>query len=298
MAIIYNDYIDGTGNGPTWHVKIRPPSRIVRPYYRETALAAELIWEKKLGKIHVCLSGGMDSEYALAVFQSLGMEAIPVILRTKYNAHDIKYAFKYCENNNLSPIVIDLDFDYFVKSGQFLDIATKTNCAAYQYIATMWLTNLIGGTVITGETDPHLYLGKDGKWYVDEIEPVFCHLKYYEMNDIHTMPYMIRHSPEQFLAFLLEPTIKKLVNNEIPGKTGSYSSKVHVYNNQVKFKIEDRKKQNGYEVVETSPIFQHPDMQLVKSWKDKFWGSSNFEYNYLVNTLLAGEIAEGTNGQD
>ena len=171
MAIIYDNYIDGTGNGPTWHVKIRPPSRIVRPYYRETALAAELIWEKKLGKIHVCLSGGMDSEYALAVFQSLGMEAIPVILRTKYNAHDIKYAFKYCENNNLSPIVIDLDFDYFVKSGQFLDIATKTNCAAYQYIATMWLTNLIGGTVITGETDPHLYLGKDGKWYVDEIEP-------------------------------------------------------------------------------------------------------------------------------
>jgi hypothetical protein len=297
MAIIYDNYIYGTGNGPSWHVKIRPPVRPVKSYYEETVIAAEMLYEQKRGKIHVCLSGGMDSEYALAVLQSLGMEVVPVILRTKYNAHDILYAFTYCLDHKLTPLVIDLDFDKFVESGQFLEIATSTNCAAYQYIATMWLTSQIDGTVVTGETDPHMYL-RDGKWYIDEIEPVFNHLTYYQMHDIHTMPYFVRHTPEQFLAFLTDPTMQKLANNQISGKTGSYSSKIHVYNNQDVFKLEQRKKQNGYELVETSEIFQHPDMQLVKSWKDKYWGSSDFEYNYLINTLLAGNIAEGTNGQD
>ncbi len=30
------------------------------------------------------------------------------------------------------------------------------------------------------------------------------------------------------------------------------------------------------------PIFNHPDIQLVNSWKYKWWGSSNHEYFKLI----------------
>lgn len=296
--ILLDNYIRYSGSGSTWQVEIYPPTRPVKSYYEETVLAAEMIWEAKQGKIHVCYSGGMDSEYALSVFLSLGMDVQPVIIRTQYNDHDTKYAFKFCEERNIKPVIVDLDYDKFVTSGEFLQIAESTQCAAYQYMATMWLTKQIDGTVITGETDPHMFLHTDGKWYIDEIQPVFDHLKYYELHGIHTMPYMIRHTPEQFLSFLIDPTMLKLASNQLPGKTGSYSSKVHVYNNQDKFKIEQRVKQNGYEVIEKSPIFEHPDMQLVRGWKDSKWGSSNFEYNELIGTMLSGNIARGTNGQN
>ena len=288
IDLIYNNYLKISGSGPTWDVKINSPSRIPKTYYEETAIAAEMIWAQKQGPIQLCYSGGLDSEYVLCVFLELGMDIQPVIMRTQYNHPETQYAFKLCENKNIKPIVIDLDYDDFVESGKFLKIAEDTKCGAYQYVANMWLTSQLDGTVLTGDSNPHLFLNEDKIWYVDEIEPTYRQFDYFNKNNIYGTPFFISYTAEQYLAFLLDPTIKKLANNEIPGKTGSHSSKVHVYNNQDKFKLEPRTKLTGYELVEKSPIFNHPDMQLVNSWKNTYWGSSNHEYYSLTDALLKG----------
>lgn len=284
MNHLRNNYVTFNGNGPTWSVSFIKASRPVKSFYAETVETAEIIWAERKGDIHLCYSGGLDSEYVLSVFQSLGMKIKPVIMRTQYNYPETKYAFKYCEERNITPIVIDLDYDKFVRSGEFLEIATKTKCSAYQYIANMWLTSQIDGTVITGDSDPHLFL-KENKWYVDEIEPTYRQFEYFKQNNIDGTPFFLSYTIEQYLSFLLDPTMQRLANNEIPGKTGSYSSKVHVYNNQNNFVLEQRTKLTGYELVENSPIFNHPDIQLVNSWKDTMWGSCNFEYYSLINRL-------------
>lgn len=284
MNLIHNNYLVSSGSGSTWNVEITKPNRPTKSYYEETNIVAEMIWAQRQGTLYLCYSGGLDSEYVLSVFTELGMNIQPVIMRTQYNHPEIKYAFKYCEAKNISPIVIDLDYDNFIESGAFLEIATETKCSAYQYIANMWLTSQLDGTVITGDSDPHLFLD-DGKWFVDEIEPTYRQFDYFKNHNIHGTPFFLSYTAEQYLSFLVDPTIKRLANGEIPGKTGSYSSKVHVYNNQDKFQLEQRTKLTGYELVEASTIFNHPDMQLVNSWKETLWGSHNFEYYSLVHRL-------------
>lgn len=284
MLLLHNNYIQTKGNGPTWNVEITNPSRPVKSYFEETSTVAEMIWAQKQGNLFLCYSGGLDSEYVLAVFRTLGMPIRPVIMRTQYNHHETQYAFKYCEENSIIPVVIDLDYDKFIESGEFLKIATEYKIAAYQMPSNMWLTTQIDGTVITGDSDPHLFLN-EGKWFVDEIEPVYTQFEFFRKNNIYGTPFFLSYTPEQYFAFLTDPTMQQLANNQIPGKTGSYSSKVHVYNNQNHFKLEQRVKKHGYEIVEQSPIFNHPDIQLVNSWKDKWWGSCNYEYFQLIERL-------------
>lgn len=284
MNLLHNNYITSSGSGSTWNVEITGPSRPTKSYYEETVIAAEMVWAQKQGELHLCYSGGLDSEYVLSVFRTLGMPIRPVIMCTQYNHLETRYAFKYCEENSITPIVINLDYDNFIESGKFLEIATETQCSAYQYIANMWLTSQLDGTVITGDSDPHLFL-ENNKWFVDEIEPTYTQFDYFKKHNIHGTPFFLSYTAEQYLSFLADPTIQRLANNEIPGKTGSYSSKVHVYNNQNKFQLEQRTKLTGYELVEASPIFNHPDMQLVNSWKQTMWGSCNFEYYSLLYRL-------------
>jgi hypothetical protein len=283
--LLYDNYLQTSGNGPTWKVEISNPSRFIKSYYEETVNVAEILWSQKQGNLFLCYSGGLDSEYVLSVFKSLGMPITPVIMRTQYNHHETQYAFKYCDENSITPVIIDLDYDKFVESGEFLKIATEYKIAAYQLPSNLWLTTQIDGTVITGDSDPHLFLHNDNKWYVDEIEPVYAQFEFFKKNNIHGTPFFLSYTSEQYFAFLTDPTMLSLARNEIPGKTGSYSSKVHVYNNQNRFKLEQRVKKHGYEIVEQSPIFNHPDIQLVNSWKDKWWGSSNHEYFQLIEGL-------------
>jgi len=254
MKLLHSNYLKSSGNGSTWNVEISSPVRPISSYYDETVAVAEIVWSQKQGNLFLCYSGGLDSEYVLSVFKSL-------------------------------PVVIDLDYDKFVESGEFLKIATEYKIAAYQLPSNLWLTTQIDGTVITGDSDPHLFLHNDNKWYVDEIEPVYAQFEFFKRNNIHGTPFFLSYTSEQYFAFLTDPTMVALARNHIPGKTGSYSSKVHVYNNQNRFKLEQRVKKHGYELVEQSPIFNHPDIQLVNSWKDKWWGSSNHEYFKLIESL-------------
>lgn len=294
MEFTHNNYIRSFGNGSNWGIEMRPPTRPVKSYYEETVLAAEMIWSQKQGKLYVTYSGGLDSEYTLSVFLSLGMNITPVILNTQYNRHETKYAFAFCKNKNIIPVIVDLDYDKFVESGEFLKISESVESAAYQVAANAWLTSQVDGTIITGDAEPHLWLNDDQKWYLDEREPLHSLFKYFTKYNVCGTPWFLSYTPEQFLAFLIDPTMRSLANNEIYGKKGTHSSKVHVYNNQTVFQLEQRVKQSGYEIFEISPIFNHPDVRTVDSWKNKWWGNVNLEYTELVQKLLSGETVYGT----
>lgn len=286
MNFLLNDYMRSSGNGTTWHVDIDSPSRPVKSYYEECCIAAEMIWAQKTGKLHLTLSGGLDSEYVLAVFCSLGMKIHPVIMRFTqgYNEHDITNAFKYCANNNIDYTVIDLDFDRFVDSGEMLEIATAAKCSAYELPASVWLAKQLDGTVLTGNDPPHMKRVNDN-WYLDEEEIIHSQFNMWRQYGIEGTPFFLSYTAEQMFSFLIEPTIVDLAHDRIEGKTGTNSTKVNVFNNGTGFNLVNRQKYAGYEKIYNETIGKHPDMLKVLSYRDHWYGTSDHEYFDIVNRL-------------
>lgn len=293
MDLLHNNYMRSEGHGPTFCVEIDPPSRPVKTYFEETVIACEMLWDRKEGPLQLCLSGGLDSEYVLAVLLGLGMKVEPVIMRTKYNNHETKFAFKFCYENNLDPTIIDLDYDKFISSDQYVEIADTMKCADWRIPANMWLAEQLTGTVITGNDPPHMKLNKqDNLWYLDEEEIIHSQLRYWKIKGIKGTPFLLSYTPEMMLSFLIDPTMEKLANHGFPGKQGTNSTKVHVFNNSSGLNLEQRVKKHGYEFVEQYPIFKHPNIELIKSWGSKWKGTSDHQYHTVIEKLKSGKSSK------
>jgi len=66
---------------------------------------AKLIADKYTN-LHLCLSGGLDSEFVAVVLLRNRIPFVPVILSTRNN-HESWYAFKFCDEHKLTPVVFD-----------------------------------------------------------------------------------------------------------------------------------------------------------------------------------------------
>jgi hypothetical protein len=76
--------------------------------------------------------------------------------------------------------------------------------------------------------------------------------------------------------------MKKLAEHGFPGKLGNNSTKYLVYNNGSGFNLTNRKKFTGYENIEQSPIFQHPNLQFFQNQGTEWWGVYAIEYFKLI----------------
>ena len=276
-----------SGHGETWHVEIDPPSSPVESYYKECCISAEMIWAERQGELNLLYSGGLDSEYVLCVFRSLGMKIKPAIMRFTqgYNQPDVDNAIRFCTDRNIDYELVDLDFDHFVDSGELLEMASAAGCCAYEMPAAVWLAKQLDGTVLTGNDPPHLKR-VDEVWYLDEEEIIWSQFNFWQREVIYGTPFFLSYRAEQMLSFLLEPTIVDLTKDRFPGKMGTNSVKVHVFNNGTDFNLRNRYKLTGYEFMyEGSEISKHPDIQTLLSWRKDWLGSSDHEYNKIVSHL-------------
>ena len=251
-------------------------------YYQETLNAFEHIVSLKQGKLYLLYSGGVDSEYALSVLLSMGIEVTPVIIKLNpnYNLHEIQYAFKFCESKNLTPLVIDIDFNQFVKSGKILDLARSMNINIFHYSATAYAASMLDGTVLLGDGEPYIRLVDSTNWNVEVYEYEFGIGNHFINQGIHGTPYLLRYTPEMMASFLNSSRIQELASNKHPGKLGSHSSKVFVYNEHSNFNLEIRTKQHGYEVIEQSEIFKHEVFGEFSPWSAGSKYSKNY-YEFL-----------------
>jgi len=282
MQFLKNNYLRTVGNGPTFNVEIDLPSNKTANYHQVSKQVAEQVYENKQGKLYLMYSGGVDSEYALNVFLSLGIDITPVIIKLtpNYNIHDIQYALDFCQNKNLKPLIIDIDFDNFIKSGKCIEIALASKCAAFQLTPTFHGVSQLDGTVVMGSHGPpHMKKLDSGEWVVDELEIFYSVLTHFKVNKIHGCPFFLAHTPEQYLSFLLHPIMQDLANNKIPGKLGNHSTKGLVFNQISGFELQRRPKYTGYETIESAEIFKHENIKWFDTVKDKWWGV--YEENYF-----------------
>lgn len=271
IPLLKNNYIRHCGSGSEFKIDIDPLSKIHGNYYQESVLAAQEIYDKKTGQLYILYSGGIDSEYALSVFLELGMGITPVVIRfnNEYNAHDLKYALDFCQSKNITPKIIDIDFDWFVESGKILEIATKSKSSVYHRPATAYAAGMIDGTVICGDGEPYIRLNSDNVWKIEIDENDYSVYNYMKMNNIPGTIHFNRYTAGQYAAWITDPRMKELAEHQHIGKLGSNSSKHIIYNRHSPFKLKERQKFTGYEKIDTSPIINHPNIiELHRRGKD------------------------------
>jgi hypothetical protein len=66
--------------------------------------------------IYVAMSGGIDSEFVARTFLELGIPFTPIIFKVEdLNELDIWWAFKWCRENHIEPIVVEVMGDQWVE---------------------------------------------------------------------------------------------------------------------------------------------------------------------------------------
>ena len=285
----HNNYIKSYSTEDDFRVEIEYISAgTTKSYYEETKIAAEIIWANKLGPLYLFYSGGKDSEYVLQIFKTLGMDIKPVIISHQYNQHDVKYAFDFCNANNIKPLIIKEDFDKFVNSERFNDVVECYHYGYYHYVNICYWMTQIDGTFLAGSANPHLVKGIDKQWYIFTQESNVALGEFIKKKKLHGTHCFLSYTAEQMLGFINEPVIVDLVNDRIPGKTGSESSKNLIYNKQNDFVIPDRPKYDGFELIEKNEIFNHPNMKLIIPTKKEQMRYCLLEHTELINAFTTG----------
>lgn len=99
-------------------------------------------------RLYLSYSGGLDSEYVLKIFNKAGISITPVIVSTEFNQQEVKYAIKYCKNNNIDYRIIELEAEKFVEKLYYKTYAKGL------YTLLGGVPDLVhdyyGGVVITG----------------------------------------------------------------------------------------------------------------------------------------------------
>lgn len=285
VSLTHNDYFTTKGTGTSWTVNLKKcTNKTVQDFHKECIRSAHLIYENSSSPIVLLYSGGLDSEFMLNVFKEANIPfKTAIISYGEYNKHDTKFAFEYCQYNNITPIVVDINMDRFISSGKIYDIANSVNCCAYQMPSVMYGISKLDGTVIMANGEPYLK-NYNGNWVYQETERVNSYMKWYKKEGINGTPDFLRFTPETTLSFLLEDRIKELVQNKHPGKLSTRTSKHFIYSKNYKFN--PRPKYTGWEKLERiSPIMTeiHTNFENLVELNN---GVFEENYNELITKLL------------
>jgi hypothetical protein len=296
IELFKNNYLQTSGSGHSWHVKIDPPTRRVKSYYEETVETIEYVYANRTGKFTVFFSGGLDSQYVCEVLLKLGIDFDVVIIElqsssgTIYNHHDIRWAYDFCHAKNLNPKTYDLDFDRFIKSDSIIDFAMSIRSGCSPLLPTLHVMNQIDGFILIGLDPPLLRYEQDKNcWFFEELELIHMIIRFFKKYNVQGCPYVLEYSAEMLLAFLLDPTTVKLGTNQLDSNLGPHEVKSHVFNNGsgLNMPVYDNKVRVKYHGHEKLPetIKQHPHFRSLNTLLPLCSGEYLEPYQHLVKRL-------------
>lgn len=286
IKLTHNDYFTTTGTGLSWKVHINKcTKKHIEDFHNELVNAAKIIYDQADSKIILMFSGGLDSEYMLNIFKKAKIPFdVAIISYGKYNDHDTKYAYDYCNNHNITPTIVDVDIDSFIKSGKISEIANSVKCCAYQMPSMMYGLTKLDGTIIMASGEPYIK-NFDGIWRYEETERVNSYMRWFEKNNIEGTPDFLRYTPEATLAFLKEPRVIDLVNNKIPGKLSTRTSKHSIYSKN--YTLEPRPKFTGWEKIEETDLMKEDVFSVFEDLRNNHNGVFELKVNELEDILKA-----------
>ena len=262
-----------------WVVEYGRCERSVGTFREECLLNARQIYKDAKDNVVLLFSGGVDSEVAFRSFLRSDTPFSVAILRFKYdlNIHDISYAVIICERFGVPYRIYDLDIIEFWNT-RLLEYADPTYCISPQLLSTMWLADQVEGYPVLGSGE--CLLVKDvpddyvpgvspylpSEWSLHEKEKIAAWYRHFIVKKRKACPGFFQYTPEVMLAYLKDPFVEKLVNNEMIGKRNTESTKLEIYKNH--FDLLDRPKFSGFERV------QEFDAQFRNILSERFPGTN------------------------
>lgn len=284
-----------------WTVEYGRCKRNPNNFKLECLETARQIFQDADNQIVILFSGGVDSEVVVQSFLMAGIPFKVAVLRFKngLNQHDISYAIKFCERNEVKFDIYELDILRFWEN-QLFEYADPTQCVSPLLLSTMWLVDQIDGYPVIGsgecllvkEREPDYVPGVSpylkSPWSLWEKEKIAAWYRHFIVRRRNGCPGFFQYTPEIILSYLQDPFVGRLINSEIHGKLTTESSKLEIYMQH--FDLETRKKYTGFEMVsQFDPIYRAELMkkysaydQIVKTYtNDLFQKLSPLEEKVL-----------------
>lgn len=191
--------------------------------------SAALDIANKHDNLHLCLSGGMDSEYVASVLIRNKIKFTPVVcLINKISKIEAWWAFHFCKQHNIVPLV----FDYSTSIDQLIKLMLNHSLRLKSPLNLGFLPNAIadligGGKLITGG-GALLHNSKSYSEPLGDILEIEEHDYYFDIiNPTHPGAFFT-YTPNMFFSMIY--SIDRTVNSQV-AKSKLYNvpfrSKVH-----------------------------------------------------------------------
>jgi hypothetical protein len=229
--------------------------------------------DSKYKNLHLLLSGGLDSEFVAKVLLRNRINFNPIIVQTPLNEAEYWYAFKFCDENNLTPMVLDFRGDKYHELLKEMLIVSITLKLSIQWSclpnAVVKLIDNI--SLLTGFGEPFA----NSKSYSEPMGDVFdlgdnFHWLDLEYGDLHPGGFFT-YTPEIFRSMILEVDTTK--NTQI--------AKAELYN------IIARSKTN-------QPVCEYCNSEtlqiLIKDISKKVFNPNRLSYILINKTELLDQI--------
>lgn len=218
-------------------------------FVHECKKSAELIRGSTSLPITVLYSGGIDSEIVMESFRTTKIEIRAAFCKyeNNYNGHDFEYAQEYCNGHGIPLDIVDLNLMKFWDQ-EVYDYASLAGCLSPQLNVIMWLMEQLDGYLVAATGDVEFRRDHDRIWRYAINEGGDCSWnRFVELKGMDVVPCFPEYTPEQLLANLELPYLKRLALGEIDYENSTICSKPAIYENTFDFK--QRPKFSGFEKV-------------------------------------------------
>jgi hypothetical protein len=244
-------------------IQLTPTVKTVKSYYEELSDNAKRIRDMFTGELDLLFSGGIDSEVVLRIYRDLKIPINVYIFKyeNEYNQYEFNRAIKICESIGVSYKVIDFNVQKFFENDAY-DVWKKVHCRGSGWLPLMKMLEYLDGTPIIGSGDPYwVRTSRDWstthQWKFEIDEGAKAWTAYCRSINRPVVSDWYEHSPELLIAHTNLPLIQDLINDRLPGKLSSFSSK-SVVHQQIWSDVEIRQKMIGFEAYDkpgSKPMF-------------------------------------------
>lgn len=233
-----------TDTNDLWQIEYPIPRRAYGDFVSECVLAAKEISIQ--GTPLLLFSGGVDSETMVRSFIEAGDQFdVCIVDYHGLNNHDIEYAKKFCDQNNIKPIIIKINLENFWNEdlGQYASLGQtfSPQLCTYMKAASLFSDHL----VIIGGGENHLQL-KNDQWCISEKERISSLHRFFINSNTKGWGGFFQSTPELIRAGISDPVMQQILNST--NHTDSKDFKGDFYYKT--WGVEKRIKYTGFERVQ------------------------------------------------
>lgn len=221
----------------------------------EVERTVQLIAGATTKPLAVAFSGGIDSEVICRTLLEQGIKFSVIIMRYQdqhtHNIHDIHWAFKFCDEHKIEPILLDVNIIKFMEHGvrPYVDQGYYSH-EIFRYLQ-LWLMEQASqrgySLILGGREEP---ITRNNNCPVVRYDPghLMCHEWNLHKGGDH-YPSFFECTPELMAAYYDDPLLKFVLaepNYFVPNSRGFSPEKILVYHREWP-DLERRPKNNGFE---------------------------------------------------